>query len=217
MYINILFKHDNNLMGTQKSESIIMGFGDSLTWGYYFRGYKKHPYSIQLNKLLKQDNLPFTSTNYGVNGETTDKMSSRITGLFEQEESKRYKIVIIFAGTNDIGSEEPNKILENIKKISEVALNNNIPAIILTLPENKCDIEIDTYTTNREAINKLIREYCENTPNIYLCGLDEELSYLKMKKEDRDLYWDDYLHYTPEGYDILAKIIYKVLKPILME
>lgn len=65
------------------SKKSLIGFGDSLTWGYYCSGKKNHPYSIKLNSLLKQNNLNYEAINFGVNGETTEEMEKR---LFEQFE-----------------------------------------------------------------------------------------------------------------------------------
>ena len=68
-----------------KSKKSLIGFGDSLTWGYYCSGDKSHPYSIKLNSFLKENNFNYEAENYGVNGEITLEMKERLIDQFEPE------------------------------------------------------------------------------------------------------------------------------------
>jgi hypothetical protein len=57
----------------------VIGFGDSLTWGYCCeqKDQNPYPYSIKLNNLFQANNLNYESINYGVNGELTEDMKKR--------------------------------------------------------------------------------------------------------------------------------------------
>lgn len=60
------------------------------------------------------------------------------------------------------------------------------------------------------------REVTKELANCYLVDLEvDALNPQLMEKEARDAIWDDNLHFTPHGYDLLAEHIHKVLAPIL--
>ena len=66
----------------------ILCIGDSITWGYYLYGSKKHPYSDDLEKYLKEY-YKFSDINIkecGVNGErVVNQMEKRLEQILKEE------------------------------------------------------------------------------------------------------------------------------------
>lgn len=198
-----------------ENKKYILAFGDSLTKGYYLNGYKYHPYSIKLNQLLKENNFNYEAIPSGINGETTDKMIDRIEYLLADNSKIKFNIVIIYAGANDMHFRSAVEIAKNIISIHKLVIESGLKSILVTLPENEVDDIYKWYGEKRVEINEILKKEIKNLPNILLCDLDQELKYSKMKKDEKKLIWDDNIHYTPEGYNLLGNIIFKSLNNFL--
>ena len=46
-------------------------------------------------------------------------------------------------------------------------------------------------------------------------NLAERLPYQSMSHVDRKRYWDDHVHFTKDGYDVVAETVFDALKAIL--
>jgi lysophospholipase L1-like esterase len=209
----------NSTVKPKNGTKMILAFGDSLTKGYYNRGkdggVKYHPYSIMMNNLFEQNNLPFRVLDSGVNGQKSIEMISRLKEELETS-NYRFKLIIIFAGTNDLGyfdnGNEIEKIAENIIGLYKIAAQNAIPCLIANLPENEFDIIEPKFTEKKQKLNQLIKSFSESYRDIYICDLEKEMPFLSRTKEERNIYWDDELHFTPAGYDELGRIFYENMK-----
>jgi lysophospholipase L1-like esterase len=209
--------NDNNI--DLKSKKLILAFGDSLTKGYYNFGLKYHPYSIKMNKLLEENNYFYKVIDSGVNGEGTTKMLERIQTFFEGDDSQdltdKFSLVIIYAGTNDLGSMSYDKIAENIIKLHKYVIAKGVPTVLVTLPQNQCDLMYDFYGDKRHNTNEILREAAKNIENLTICDLDSLIKYKSMNKSDRKKYWDDHLHYSPEGYDLIGEYLFDSIRKLL--
>jgi len=186
----------------------ILLFGDSLTEGYYNYGTKFHPYSIRLGELLTND---YIIENHGVSGETSRMMVPR----FQTAVSNNvYKYAVILGGTNDMGDRDPKGTFRNLKSMYIEAKSRGIETFAVTVPENHQERNLPWLTGVRETINNLIKEYCEQN-GITVIDLCTKLPQLSLSPEDKDLYWDDGLHFTPEGYNKFADIVYESIRPKL--
>ena len=36
-----------------------------------------------------------------------------------------------------------------------------------------------------------------------------------MDKREREKYWDDHIHYTPEGYDLVGEYVFNIIKQLI--
>ena len=99
----------------------IVAIGDSITYGF--------PYTSALSWLtIAAERLHIAYVNSGVNGDTTDGMVAR----FQRDVlSHQPTHVVIMGGTNDayLGS-EVDHVANNIRYMSELALENSITPII---------------------------------------------------------------------------------------
>ncbi len=198
------------------NKKYILAFGDSLTKGYYNYGRNYHPYAIKMNKLLEENNFNCKVIDSGLNGEVTKHMLDRIKSFFEGD-NLIYKLshVIIYAGANDLGYLSHDKIANNIIALHKYVLDRGVPTILITLPENKCDEMYDFYGEKRHKTNELLKEMGNKIENLTICDLDSLIKYKSMKKSDKKKYWDDHVHYTPDGYDLIGEILFNTIKNLL--
>ena len=198
----------------------ILAFGDSLTKGYIQSGVY-HPYTLKLNQHLKNDNLSYIVDDNGLNGEKTDTMISRLKDILN---TTKYEMVIIFAGTNDLGWKvDPVTIIENIEKIHKVALEKNLRTMAVTLPINIFE-KGESYSIRRKQVNEGIINLTKMNKNMNLCNSEgripcnlEDVIFSNEDEDDnKNEYWSDGLHLSSKGYDLLGDLIYNDLKQLLI-
>jgi lysophospholipase L1-like esterase len=214
IYFSVLTSVNKYFYNMENGRKYILAFGDSLTKGFYSMGMKYHPYSIKMNSLLEEDKFNYTVIDSGINGEQTESMVERIQQEI-QSSGVKFHTVILYAGVNDLGFRSAESILENILTIHTYVTEQRIKFIILSLPENKCDTKFKFIKEKRRALNHSIRSVSKEKENFYLCDLDTEIQYSKMTKEEKSKYWDDQVHYSPEGYDLLGEIIFNKIKSLI--
>jgi lysophospholipase L1-like esterase len=206
--------------GYNLSQRVANNNRDSLTKGYYNYGMEYHPYSIILNKHLEENNLSDKYFVYdsGVNGETSLSMRSRIN---LELETCKYEIVIILAGTNDLGRYKSEDICANLKAIHETALKTCKYTIAVTVPCATLDAKSEEedwgkYQNNKKMLNLMIKEFVEQNDRIELVDLYEIMNVNSYTTEEEvKKIWDDRLHFTPHGYDTFAGAVWPVLQKLL--
>jgi len=197
----------------EDSTKYILAFGDSLTKGYYNFGLKYHPYSLRINKLFEENELDFKVIESGVNGEGTEKMLKRIKTFFQGENFPlKFSLVIIYAGANDLGSMSYEKIAENILSLNKYVIECGLPTILVTLPQSQCDIMYDFYGEKRIKVNEHLRKVAIEIEKLTICDLDNHIRFISMDNKERKKYWDDHIHFTPLGYDLIGEYIFNTIK-----
>lgn len=153
--------------------------------------------------------------NRGIGGQTTPQMLLR----FRQDVvDLKPKAVIILAGTNDIaGNTGPmtlTQIMDNLKTMAEVASGNNIAVILCSvLPAEDYPWRPGLRPNEKiPALNKLIKEYCDDSEAHYLDyfstmtndknGLSEDLAH-------------DGVHPTKKGYEMMAPMAEAAITTVL--
>ena len=211
----------------------ILAFGDSLTAGNVggeLNEGRDKPYTIRLSKLLKENhpNTSFQLDNKGIYGDLVcGQMTERLPKVLK--EYGPYDLVIILGGTNDIieakkGLEET--LFQGIKRLHGTVKDHGAKCIALTIPET--DVYFKDFGKKglswvkqegeniRLIVNGKLRssakEYAEN---VILCDLAEKFPQQGLSDEDLEKFWSDGLHFTEEGYNKMAEIIYKDMKHLL--
>ena len=124
---------------------------------------------------------------------------------------------MIFGGSNDIVQNIPiTKIIENLKEMSVFLTSYNINHFVMTLPANECDLIYEDWVKKREEINNLIRKTWSEQKPAFLFDLDKKIKYLECSEEMRKDYWDDIIHFSVKGYDLLADKIFDRIKNLLI-
>ena len=125
---------------------------------------------------------------------------------------KEYDLCIILAGTNDISDDDGSAaITADILRLHAIARAHGCNTIALTIPRIKFERADNTITKLREQINtNLINNARLFTKNEY------RVIDLSTKLGDNYEYMDDDgVHFKPEGYDEIARIISTYLKQII--
>lgn len=190
----------------------ILCIGDSLTSGYCSSGLVSHPYEEKLVEKLKaqRPNLDIETTEDGVPGDLTGFFMSRCLDHFGPQRPK-YDWTILLGGTNDLARQySPETIFENLKRCWDVALANGSKVLILTVPEAGVRSRADD---KRDKLNDMIRK--AQGGKIHVHDHHAAVPYWSMSEENRVLYWEDHIHLTADGYDLMGDRIATRLLEIL--
>ena len=179
----------------------VVFMGNSITEGWSF-----------FNKNFFIEN-PFV--NRGISGQTTPQMLIRFKSDVVNLSPKS---VVILAGINDIaGNTGPISIentAENIISMAEIALANNIKVFICsTLPALDFPWSPGLNPSSKVIkLNKILKDYCKNKTLEYVdyySFMSDENGGLKVPEYTSA---DDLVHPNKAGYNVMEKIILKVLK-----
>lgn len=197
------YKIDNEaLKSLAKNEQRVVFMGNSITEGWV---YSKPNFFTENNFIGR-----------GISGQTTNQMLLR----FRQDVINiQPKVVVILAGTNDIaGNNGPvtlEMIMDNIKSMSELAIQNHIKIILCSvLPANDYPWKPGMEPAQKIIdLNKLIKKYADEKHLIYCNFYDTMVNdAYGLKKE----LGEDGVHPNEIGYalmnEIVLKSIHKVLK-----
>ncbi|CAF1287404.1 unnamed protein product [Rotaria sordida] len=195
-----------------------LAFGDSLTAGFYNYGLSYHPYAIKLLNLFSSVNIPIIVDKKGIPGECViPSMINRLENILN-ENSSHYDWIIVLGGTNDLAYKQSAEYIFNhgLKLIYNMILerkNLNTKLSVMTIIENGFYTPDSTYDKQRQILNNMIRNYvknCDDQNRICLIDIDKHINYHSMNDiKQRDIIWDDFVHLTPDGYDLMAKIIFQ--------
>jgi lysophospholipase L1-like esterase len=185
----------------------VLCFGDSLTKGYYSNGFSYLPYSIILSRYFANINIQFIEK--GVDGQCVINMEERLINILNNE---RYDYVILLGGLNDLGYGVPiDRIIDSFNNIYTVIDNNDSISSFfhITVPYNIFDNDKSCIKSilNTKIISNI---YSKKRYIIDIGNYDKyRFNYLYLDTYHRNLYWDsDGLHFSPLGYEMLAKCIY---------
>ncbi|KAH6854652.1 SGNH hydrolase-type esterase domain-containing protein [Chaetomium sp. MPI-CAGE-AT-0009] len=202
---------------TSRPKLRILCFGDSLTAGYAAWGSIHHPYNEMLEHMVSMayPDLKVVTVEDGLPGATVRSgFQTRMNAQFappkkrkddEEGDGKLYDWAIVLGGTNDIGMGfPPEEIFESLKEVWEVPLSHKCKVLALTVPEAgitspKARQRIDA---QRNTLNDLIKGYKHEGFHVY--DLHAAVPYYSMSESDRKKYWDDHVHFTPDGYDMIG-------------
>lgn len=167
-------------------DSVILAFGDSLTYGYGVAGKSSYPSVMQSKTGLRV-------INGGINGELSSEGLKRLPKLLEQKP----QLVILCHGGNDIlrnGSDKElkNNLLEMIKLIK----NNGAEVLLVGVP----DFNIVGFNT--------LWVYEEVAKESGVMYEDEVLRYIELHRALKS----DYIHPNEKGYEMMADAFIKVLQ-----
>ncbi|KAL2170631.1 hypothetical protein VTG60DRAFT_4556 [Thermothelomyces hinnuleus] len=195
----------------------VLCFGDSLTAGYSYWGSVHHPYNEMLENMLSMayPDLKITTVEDGLSGSTVKhEFLSRMNTQFaapkkkkkqdEDPDGKRYDWAIVLGGTNDLAMGfPPEDIFETLKEVWDVPLSHQCKVLALTVPEAGVTGESrERLDAQRDKLNNLIKGYKRD--NFHVFDLHKAVPYWGMSESDRRRYWDDHIHFTPAGYDLIG-------------
>lgn len=194
-------RHAKLVVNAQKSKPDILFAGDSITQRWETDG------AAAWNKYMK----PLKAANFGIDGDFTQNLLWRFRNSGIGREFTP-KLIIMLIGVNNTGElHHPDDIISGLKacvnELSKLSPSSKI-LILGILPNGKDDQEI---MDNIAYINK---GYAALSDNKKIFFADIGKSFLKNGKVSTSI-MHDYLHLTPQGYEIYGKEISAIAKKIL--
>ena len=161
----------------------------------------------------------FSSNNYcgrGISGQTSAQMLVRFTA---DVVNLHPKAVVIMAGTNDVAHNdywvEPERVVENIVAMCDLALAHDIVPIISSIPpcsEFVWRKEIENVGQTIVEINRVLKTYADEKGLVYVdyhsAFVDENLGFPKTLSEDG-------CHPDPDTYFTMEDLVLKAIREVL--
>ena len=195
------FKADNEQIKANGNYPKVVFMGNSITenWAYY------HPNFFSDNNFCGR----------GISGQTSSQMLVRFTADVIELHPKA---VVIMAGTNDVAHNdyyvEPEKVVENIIAMCNLAKANGIVPIISSIPpcsEFPWRKEILNPGQTIVNINKSLKEYADKNGIIYVdyhaALADENLGLPKTLSGDG-------CHPNPDTYFTMEEMVLKAINSL---
>lgn len=151
----------------------------------------------------------------GISGQTSTQMLVR---FYDDVVALHPKAVVIMAGTNDVAHNEywvsPERVVENVKAMCDIAKANNIVPIISSIPPCKkfpWRPDIQNVGQTILEINKNLKDYAEANKLVYVdyhsALADEQLGLPKSLSEDG-------CHPNADTYFVMEEIVMKAIRKV---
>ncbi|KAL1854075.1 hypothetical protein VTK73DRAFT_8813 [Phialemonium thermophilum] len=199
----------------------ILCFGDSLTAGYSCYGAVYHPYEEKLDQMVAMAFPEYTvqTVEDGKPGAMVC-VERDFLGRMQRHfgpSSQPFDWAIVLGGTNDIAiGVEAETIYESLKKVWSVALTHGTRVLALTVPDVAMQPSPRTARVDatRKKLNDLIKGHKQE--NFHAYDLQAAIPYASFSDAERNLYWDDAVHFTPDGYDLIGRKVGMALVSLLV-
>jgi len=191
----------------------ILCYGDSLTAGFCLRGAKFVPYANFLKNKLSSNGLNVEIDHYGFSGWTTQQLLSNSDkdvlkdftghkgpGLKKALENEKYDLLILMAGTNDLGhGKTAEDIFKNIKTLAEFSLEANVSVLHVGIPDSAFLFHSSEARVKRDNINKLMENYATSKELVIYTPCP-----FKFSPNSRNFDTDG-LHFSEIGYQVFGE------------
>ncbi len=196
-------------MSAEKKNITIVGFGDSLTYGYGVL--EDSVYTQQLKNVLPTlyPDFSFRIINSGVNGDTSQDGLSR---LHSDVLSFLPDYVLILFGSNDSALNEgqyrtPYLFEQTMRQITATILQTGATPILMT-PPSVVDTDFFPFTTNDRVAHyaEVVRKIAEGS---HLVCIDLYSAFLSKQHTPtyEDLFQFDGIHLSKQGYRLLFDLV----------
>ena len=196
------YQADNERIIASGNYPEVVFMGNSITelWAIY------HPEFFSSNKFCGR----------GISGQTSAQMLVRFTA---DVVNLHPKAVVIMAGTNDVAHNdywvEPERVVENIVAMCDLALAHDIVPIISSIPpcsEFVWRKEIENVGQTIVEINRVLKTYADEKGLVYVdyhsALADENLGFPKTLSEDG-------CHPDPDTYFTMEDLVLKAIREVI--
>jgi len=169
-----------------KEGSVILAFGDSITYGYGAEYEFSYPKQIEKKTALKVINA-------GINGELSSEGLIRLPKLLENKPD----LVILCHGGNDI-----------LQKLPSQELKNNLLAMIKLIKQSGAEVllvGVPNFNVLSFTTQDIYSEVAEETNVLFE---DKVLTYIELHRALKS----DYVHPNGKGYEMMADTFIELLK-----
>ena len=210
-------------MAVSKPLQRILCYGDSLTAGFCFRGSKFVPYADTLESSLSRKKLNIEVDHFGFSGWTTQRLLINIDedvlrdftgksgpGLNKAFQKQDYHLLILMAGTNDLGHATIEEIFKNLQDLMNCAIKANVKVLSVGIPDSGYIYHNPNVRAKRDQINEKLAKYANETALVTYT--DPPIKY-EPKCASFD---DDGLHFSEFGYQSFGDGLVEVVQSILI-
>ena len=179
----------------------IVFFGNSITAGYQLDLSEAFPALI--GEIIDSLNLDYKVINAGLSGETTASGNSRVEWVLKN----KVDVFVLELGANDgLRGIQTTETKKNLQSIIE-KVKNKYPSAIIVLAGMQIPPNLGQEYAN--DFKTIYPELAEKNNTALIPFILEGVAGVP------DLNLDDGIHPTPEGHQILAENIWKILRPLL--
>jgi len=183
-----------------------------------------HPYAGALEASLRAafPQMNVSTDVQGYNGDQTECPTGicpgfvpRMERLYQKPtEINHYDWAVILGGTNDLNwKKDAAEIYSSLQKVWSIPLSHGTKVLALTIPE--CGGCGDLVDERRDVLNELILNH--KADNFYTFNLHDSVPYWSLPDEVRKIIWDDIVHFTPKGYDLVGHRIAEKLEQLIQD
>ncbi|HUX97117.1 MAG TPA: GDSL-type esterase/lipase family protein [Bacteroidales bacterium] len=169
--------------------------------------------SIRLWSTLKEDIAPYPVIQRGYGGAKLSDFAVYADRIFDPHECRA---IVIFVANDITGSENdksPEEVLRLYKHVVKTIRKNHKNTPVFWIAITPTSSRWKAWPQIRNA-NKLIKEYCEKSQNLYFITTD--FAFLGQDGKPKDeLFRDDLLHLNDQGYALWKEIVKKELDSVL--
>tara|TARA_B100001250_G_scaffold297942_1_gene259420 strand:+ start:2358 stop:2981 length:624 start_codon:yes stop_codon:yes gene_type:complete len=167
------------------NDSVILAFGDSLTYGYNANKSESYPAILENLTGLRVINA-------GVSGEISEQGLKRLPKVLDESHPQ---LMILCHGGNDLLRKMDLEEMElNIRSMIQLSLDRDIPVILLGVP--KPGIFLSSFDMYEKIANSMNVIFVEDL-------ISDILGNKSLKS--------DSIHPNTKGYNVMAKEIYSLL------
>jgi lysophospholipase L1-like esterase len=187
------------------SPKYILCVGDDLTTGTYNVGCKFHPYTIELQTLLGQRGIVMNS------GQSGDSTLDMLTRLSVRANLKKFDLVCILGGTNDLFYHDANVIFGNLFQMHELCHRAGVKTVAIGIPEMLGESQYPIIRERRLQVNELLQTLLCKEFNCIYFDLPTIIPLSTLNEEQQQYYWNDDIHLTPAGYNRFGESLYRFI------
>ncbi len=169
--------------------------------------------SIRLWSTLKEDIAPYPVIQRGYGGAKLSDFAVYADRIFDPHECRA---IVIFVANDITGSENdksPEEVLRLYKNVVKTIRKKHKDTPVFWIAITPTSSRWKAWAQIQKA-NNLIREYSENSKNLYFITTDYAFIGQDGKPKD-ELFRDDLLHLNDKGYDVWQEIVKKELDKVL--
>lgn len=175
----------NSSLSPLSSSSVILAYGDSLTYGYNVKRSESYPAKLEVLTGI-------SVINSGVSGEVSAQGLKRLPKVLDEHHPQ---LLILCHGGNDLLRKMDLEEMEsNIRGMIQLSLDRDIPVILLGVP--KPGIFLSSFDVYKKIANSMNIIFIEDL-------ISDVLGDKSLKS--------DSIHPNKKGYNVMAEEIYSLL------
>lgn len=156
----------------------------------------------------------------GKSAETSATIAAALKKRVQESSGKPFDVVVLLAGSNDLRlGERPEVVLQELLGLHSLIRDSGSRCVAVTIPQcGPADAAGRALTGLRKVVNDGLRAAAAaslqgRAPALWLADVDSEIA--KLSKQQRDALFTDDVHFTKEGYKLVASVVSKAVSQLI--